>query len=336
MTTIQIGSNRIGDKMPCFIIAEGGLNHNGDMNLAKKMIHSAAQAGADAIKFQTFTTEELFPPNHPDYAQFQKTLFDRDTYLQLQQEARQQGLVFLSTPFDKDSVDLLDEIGVPAFKIGSGEVTHVELLEYIATKGKPILLSTGMSQWEQIDRAVKTIRKHENPLILLHCVSAYPCPIEEAQIRTMTAIRERYGLLVGYSDHTEGDEAALAAVALGGCVVEKHFTLSQDLPGWDHFFSYDPDQMRHLIHSIRLVEACLGDDQKGLTQKEQEIQSIARRALYARRYIRAGEVLNHENVVVRRPEGPIPADQWPLAAGKKAAKDIPSETPLTWDQIGNV
>ncbi|MFB3785814.1 MAG: N-acetylneuraminate synthase family protein [bacterium] len=329
MREILIGGRTLGGDAPCFIIAEGGLNHNGDPELAARLIAMAAECGADAIKFQTYTTEELFPPDHPDFARFQKHRFTRETYLDLQRTAADHGIVLLSTPFDEASADLLDSLPVPAFKIGSGELTHLAFLKYLAAKGKPLLLSTGMSTWDEVDRAVRAIEQESHSaLALLHCVSAYPCPLEEVNLRRFTALRERYPFPAGFSDHTESDVAAVAAVALGACVIEKHFTLSHHLPGWDHFFSYDPGQLKRYVQAIRDTEKALGASRKALTPSEAPVERIARRAIYARVPLKAGEIITTRNIIVRRPAGPLAADQVDSILGRILLRDLPAGTPL--------
>jgi len=329
MREIQIGGRTIGGEAPCFLIAEGGLNHNGDPGLAARLITAAAECGADAIKFQTYTTEELFPPDHPDFARFQKHRFTRGTYLDLQRTAADHGICLLSTPFDEASADLLDSIPLPAFKIGSGELTYLAFLKYLAAKGKPLILSTGMSTWDEVDRAVQAIQEENNSaLALLHCVSAYPCPLEEVHLRRLTALRERYPFPAGFSDHTESDVAAVAAVALGACVVEKHFTLSHHLPGWDHFFSYDPVQMKRFVAAVRDTEKALGASRKTLTPSEAPIERIARRAIYARVPLKAGETINTRNIIVRRPAGPLAADRLEAILGRVMLRDLPAGAPL--------
>ena len=329
MNTLTIGSKTIGNESPCFIIAEGGLNHNGNLELAARMIEEAADCGADAVKFQTYTTHELFPPNHPEWNRFQQMVFNREEYERLRGIADEMGILFLSTPFDEASSDLLETIGVPAFKVGSGEVTHLTFLNYLAEKGKPMILSTGMSTWNELDAAVQTIRDAGNEsFCLLHCVSAYPCPPEEANVRMVIALRERYNILTGFSDHTKTDTAALASIALGACVIEKHFTLSRNLPGWDHFFSYDPNQFKRFVDSIRELEQALGTGEKRITRSEEPIHAIARRSIYARKDIKAGDIITPDIVIVRRPVGPLSADCLPELLGKKIQRDIPAGTPL--------
>ncbi len=334
MKSLNIGSNIIRPDQPCFIIAEAGLNHNGDVELAKCLIEQAAQLGANAVKFQTYTPGELFPPDHPDLHQFKKVVFDRNIYLDLIASAEKHNVILLSTPFDEASVDLLVEIGIPAFKIGSGEVTHHHLLRYIAEKQKPIILSTGMSSLDELDRAVAVIRKAgDPPLALLHCVSAYPCPIEQAALQNITLLQQRFSCPVGYSDHTTSDLCAIAAVALGACIVEKHFTLSHHLPGWDHSFSYDPDQMKRFITQIKNTEKALKSEVKSVLTVETPIRKIARRAIYTRCEIQAGETLKMEHLVIRRPEGPLHADQLDTILGKKAARNIPPGAALTPEDL---
>lgn len=329
MKSIRIQERTIGPGFPVFVIAEAGLNHNGNPDMAAKLIKTAAACGADAIKFQTYTTAELFPPDHPDYAKFERHVFSRDTYEALIGDARRHHIVFLSTPFDEASADLLESLNVPAFKIGSGELTHLQFLKYLALKKRPLLLSTGMATGEQVDRAVETIQGTGNgSLALLHCVSAYPCPLEEANVRRITTLRNQYELPAGYSDHTESTIAAVAAVSLGACIIEKHFTLSHHLPGWDHHFSFDPDQFRAYVKKIRDTETVLGSPNKALTVSEKSIEEIARRSLYARTAIKAGEPFTPQNLIVRRPIGPLPADQYERVLGKIARRDIQEGTPI--------
>ncbi len=334
MNSIPIGSQQIGTNNPCFLIAEGGLNHNGSVEIAEKMIETVAECGADAIKFQTYTTKELFAPDHPEYDKFQKITFGRDAYEHLQSIAEQNKIILLSTPFDEASADLLEAVGIPAYKIGSGEVTHLSFLKYLAAKGKPLILSTGMSTLSEIDAAVWAIQNSKNPnLVLLHCVSAYPCPPSQANVRVLTTLQKRYNISVGFSDHTQSDTATLAAVALGACVIEKHFTLSHHLPGWDHFFSYDPTQLKRFVHSIRELEKTLGSDEKEIQEMEKSIHQIARRAIYARKSIEKGEILTQENLIVRRPAGPLPADWLEMILGKKVCREIPQGEALHTEDV---
>lgn len=334
MTSIQLSNKTIGDDHPCFIIAEAGLNHNGEPNLAHDLIDSAAECGADAIKFQTYKTQELFPPDHPDYKKFQQTEFTLKTYRELKSHAEEKNMVFLSTPFDVDSLQMLESLDVEAIKIGSGEVTHLAFLKRVAQTNKPVILSSGMSTVPEIQTAVQTLLGSNcKGLALLHCVSAYPCPPEKANIRMVSFLKKHFNLLTGYSDHTTCDTAAMSAVALGACILEKHFTLDHELPGWDHFFSYDPTQFKTMVHMIRETEAVLGLGDKVLVDVEEEIHKIARRSIYARRDIKAGETIEEHMLVIRRPVGPLQADQLDAVIGKQAKINIPAESPLRLEQI---
>lgn len=323
MDAILVANKAIGPGEPVFIVAEAGLNHNGDPRLARQLVEKAAECGADAVKFQTYRTAELFPPDHPDYAAFERAEFNRGVYESLMDAAAERGIALLSTPFDEASADLLDDLGVPAFKIGSGEVTHHAFLRHIAAKGKPVILSTGMSAMDEIDDAVDALEAGGcKQLALLHCVSAYPCPLGEANLAAIRELVERFGVPAGYSDHTEGNLACVAAAALGARIVEKHFTLSRHLPGWDHFFSHDPDRFKTLVEEIRSVEAALGKGTKGVRGVEESIHPYARRAVYAAKAIRKGEALVRESLAVRRPLGPLPAERLDAVLGKPCARDI--------------
>lgn len=334
MTTIQLSKKTIGDEHPCFIIAEAGLNHNGDPNLAHRLIDSAADCGADAIKFQTYKTGELFPPDHPEYQKFQQTEFTFETYQELQSHAQEKNVVFLSTPFDSESLEMLERLDVEAIKIGSGEVTHLGFLQRVTQSNKPVILSTGMSTVPEIQAAVQTLLGNNCcGLAVLHCVSAYPCPADKANIRMVSFLKKHFNLVTGYSDHTTSDTAAMSAVALGACIIEKHFTLDHELPGWDHFFSSDPNQFKTMVESIRETESVLGLGKKEVVDIEEEIHKIARRSIYARRDINAGETIEEHMLVIRRPVGPIQADQIDAVIGKQAATGISAESPLRLENL---
>ncbi len=334
MNTIVLKQHTIGDGNPCFIIAEAGLNHNGDPLIAHRLIDAAAECGANAIKFQTYQTNELFPPDHPDYDKFKQTEFSFETYQSLKQHAEEQNLLFLSTPFDENSLSLLMDLNVEAIKIGSGEVTHLSFLKHVARTNKPIFCSTGMSTIPEIHAALQMFLENQcNELVLLHCVSAYPCPAGKANIRMVSFLKNHFNRLTGYSDHTTSDIAALTAVALGACIIEKHFTLDQNMDGWDHFFSYNPEQFKTMVRLIRETESVLGNGQKELTDAEQTIHKMARRSIYARRDIQAGEMIEEHNLVIRRPVGPLQADQIDAVIGKQAKTNIPAESALRLEDI---
>ena len=343
MQNIQVGNKLIGPGQPVFVIAEAGVNHNGDLKMARAMIDVAVEAGADAVKFQTFRAELLTTPDAPkaEYqlqttgdAESQLEMLRRlelpaDAHRELQSYCNERGIMFLSTPFDEVAVDLLVELGVPAFKISSGDLTNSPLLEYVASKGKPVILSTGMSELSELIEAVSVLNTAgcENP-VLLHCVSNYPANADEVNLRAMQTMRSAFDVPVGFSDHTEGIDVALAAVALGACVIEKHFTLDRTLPGPDHRASLEPEELRELVRSIRRVESALGTGRKVPTAKEIETAKVARRSLVAARDIPAGATLEREMVVMRRPGTGMSPAMLDTLLGQETARAISAGTLL--------
>ena len=316
MREIEIGDKMVGESEPCFIIAEAGVNHNGDINLAKKLIDVAREAGADAVKFQTFNAENVVTKS-AEKARYQKETTDaaesqfemikkleltKKDFDELFAYAQKKEIIFLSSPFDKGSVDLLDELGVPAFKIPSGEITNFPLLRHIARKRKPAVLSTGMSTLGEIEEALEVIRKERvEDIILLHCVSCYPAKAEDMNLKAMETLRCTFKLPVGLSDHTLGITIPIAAVALGACVIEKHFTLDKNLPGPDHKASLEPDELKQMIKAIRDVEMALGDGMKRPTAEEEGNKRVVRRSIVARVNIPQGAIITEEMLAVKRP-----------------------------------
>lgn len=313
---IDTAGCKIGPGQPCFIIAEAGINHNGDIELAKQLVGVAAEAGADAVKFQTFKADRVVSATAPkaeyqlrttDVVESQLEMLQRlelspEAHSRLWSYCQEQGTLFLSTPFDEESADLLDELGVPIFKIGSGEITNWPFLDYVARKGKPIILSTGMSYLSEVDEAVRVIRQAGcDQLVLLHCVSNYPADPADANLRAMRTISTAFQVSVGYSDHTLGIEVALAAVALGACVLEKHFTLDRHLPGPDHQASLEPDEFRALVESIRLIEQAIGTGTKEPRESEIGNRVIGRRSIVAAQTIEPGTIITCEMLTAKRP-----------------------------------
>jgi len=344
MQEIQIANKLVGPQQLVFVIAEAGVNHNGDLKAARDLIDVAVSAGADAVKFQTFRAELLATPDAPK-AEYQLQTtgtaesqlemlrgleLSTDAHRELQAYCRERSIIFLSTPFDEEAVDLLDELGVPAFKISSGDLTNSPLLEYVAGKGKPVILSTGMAEISELIEAVSVLNSAgcENP-ILLHCVSNYPAEPAEANLRAMQTMRAAFNLPVGFSDHTEGIDVSLAAVALGACVIEKHFTLDRTLPGPDHRASLEPAELHQLVQSIRRIESALGTGRKAPAASEVEIAKVARRSLFAGTDIAAGATLKREMVIVRRPGTGISPSQLNTLLGRRTVHKIASGTLLT-------
>lgn len=313
---IIIGNRKIGKEHPCFIIAEAGVNHNGDIKIAKRLIDVAVTAGADAVKFQTFRAEKVVTPDAPK-AEYQiRTTGRRESQLEmlkklelplwafqeLQDYCRQKGILFMSTPFDEECADFLDEMGVPVFKIPSGELTNAFFIAHVARKQKPMIVSTGMATLDEVEGASRTILDTGNAkLVLLHCVSNYPADPENANLRAMETMRKIFKVPVGFSDHTRGNEVALAAVALGACVIEKHFTLDRRMSGPDHQASLEPDELKKLVAGIRIIEKAFGNGLKQPCEAEADTAQIARRSLVANRHIAKGSRLALEWVSIKRP-----------------------------------
>lgn len=315
MIRVKIVDRNIGDGEPCFIIAEAGVNHNGDINLAKKLIDTAKDAGADAVKFQTFKAEGVVTKDASiaDYAKknIGKDLKQIDMikgfelkyedFEVLKEYCDKKEIMFLSTPHSFDAIDFLEPL-VPVYKIGSGDLTNLPFLKRIATKRKPIILSTGMATLGEIEEALRIIKKNGcKEIILLHCVTNYPTRIEDANLKAMQTLKCAFKLPTGFSDHTLGITVPIAAVALGAAVVEKHFTLDKTLPGPDHKASLEPNELKEMVKAIKDVEKILGDGIKKPTKEEEEIKKVARKSIVAKVDIPEGTIITENMLDVKRP-----------------------------------
>ncbi len=345
--SIKFSSRRIGDGEPIFIIAEAGVNHNGDMKIAKQLVDGAVTAGVDAVKFQTFKTENL-TTKRSDLADYQKeqvkeyeSQFDMikslelsyHSFVELKEYCDNRGILFLSTPHTADAVDFLDSL-IPAYKIGSGDLTNHPFLKMIASKGKPIFLSTGMATLQEVREAVQAIQEiDKSELLLLHCLTNYPADIRDSNLRAINTLRTEFSLPVGFSDHTMGLAASIAAVALGACMIEKHFTTDRNLPGPDHKASLEPAKLRELVDSIRNVESALGTGIKEPTEEEIKIRAVARKSIVSVVGIPKGAVITEEMIDIKRPGQGIAPKHFDDMIGKRAAKDILEDSVLTWDMI---
>jgi N,N'-diacetyllegionaminate synthase len=345
---IRIGDHSIGPNKPCFFIAEAGVNHNGNVETAHRLVEAAARCGADAIKFQTFKAERVVTQSAPkaDYqrqttdrseSQFdmlKKLELDAQAHRALLEHCRDIQLLFLSTPFDEESVDLLDQLGLPAFKTPSGEITNLRYLEHVARKGKPMIVSTGMSYLGEVEAAVQTIEKTGNPdLVLLHAVSNYPAAPSDINLRAMETMMKAFGVPVGYSDHTSGMEVPLAAAALGACVIEKHFTLDRNLPGPDHKASMEPAEVEGLIKGIRMVQQALGNGRKEPAASEMNTALATRKSLVAACFLPAGTVVGEEAISLKRPGTGLPPSFLKYLVGRKTRMDIPADAVLSLDMF---
>jgi N-acetylneuraminate synthase len=311
MTRIKIGARWIGPGEPVYIVAEAGSNHNGSLEQALRLIDAAADAQADAVKFQQFKAAKLYPRSAgaTDYLNIPRSIYDIIREMEAPDEwvprlasyCRERGLAFLSSPFDEESVDLLDP-WVPAFKVASYEMTHAPLLRHIARKGKPMIVSTGGAVLDEVQRTVEIIRDAGNDqIVLLQCTAKYPTPLDAINARALVALREATGLPTGLSDHSRDPVIApVVAVALGACLIEKHFTLSNRLPGPDHAFAVEPAELHMLVRCVREAEQTLGHGRKETLPEEQELREFGRRSIFARRDIQAGERLSTESVAVLR------------------------------------
>lgn len=316
------------------IIAEIGGNHGGSVELAERMVDSAAAAGATVVKFQTYVPERLTSRNAAGFEEFARESLSYDEFRGLAQYCRERDVVFLSTPFDEDSADLLEDLGVPAFKIASGDLTHLALIRHVAAKNKPIFLSTGASTWEDIDRAVEAVRVRSTAeLVLLHCIAAYPAPDEEANLRVIPEMERRYGLAVGFSDHTLGIDLALAAVALGAQVIEKHFTTDQTLPGGDNEMSILPEELATLLKTSRRIQTALGKPDRTPTPAEKALLPAIRRSLVLRRDLGTGDVITATDLTAVRPETGIPANQVDRVVGRRLGHPVAAFVPLQWEDL---
>ena len=341
--------------LPCFgaggrifIVAEAGVNHNGDPALARRLVDAAAESGADAVKFQTFRVDALLTRGAPKAGyqvettgagESQREMLARlelatAVLAELKDRAAKRGLTFFSAPFDEESADVLDRLGVALFKVPSGEITNLPLLRHLASKGRPIILSTGMSSLDEVEQAVAAIRAAGNPpLAVLHCLSAYPAPAAEVNLRAMDALAARCGCPVGFSDHTVGIEIAVAAAARGAVIIEKHLTLDKTLPGPDHRASLDPVEFAAMVRAIRAVESALGDGTKRPMPSELDTRRVARKSLVAARALRAGARLGAGDVLIKRPGTGISPADLDKAIGRPLARDIAADEVIGWEAL---
>ena len=324
------------------IIAEAGVNHNGDLGLAKQLIDAAANAGADLVKFQTFNADrqvtrtaikanyqmQITDGNESQHAMLQRLELTKSMHHEILSHCAKRNIEFLSTGFDIESVDLLVDLGQNQFKIPSGEITNLPYLRHIGLIGKPIILSTGMATLGEIEEAIDALEHAgtvRSNMTVLHCTTEYPTPMNEVNLRAMHSIHSAFGVAVGYSDHTIGTEVAIAAVAMGATVIEKHFTLDRHLPGPDHKASLEPKELKAMVAAIRNIEIALGDGIKRLTSSEAKNKPIARKSLVAAHPIQAGDVFSETNITTKRPGTGISPMRWDEIMGRPASRDFAAD-----------
>ena len=345
--TIKISNKTVGEEHPTFIIAEAGVNHNGQLNLAKNLVDIAADAGCDAVKFQTYKSEGVVTSHAKSADYVEKNLGSNISQLDmiksyelkyedfeiLKKYCDSKGIIFLSTPHSFDAIDFLDKL-VPAYKFGSGDLTNIPSLKYAAKKGKPIILGTGISTIEEIKLAINAIKSEGNDkIIVLHCTTDYPSPIEDVNLNAMITIKKELNCLVGYSDHTLGTMVPIIAVALGANVIEKHFTIDKKLPGPDHKASLSPDELKTMVSQIRETEKILGSFDKKPTKSEEKIKKIVRKSLVAKRNISKGTKITEDVIGIKRPGAGISPMDIKKILGKKAKIDIEKDEILQFNMV---
>lgn len=330
-----------------YIIAEMSANHAGSLSRAKEIIHAAKEAGADCVKIQTYTADTITMDCNNKYFQigsgtwkgeklyslYKKAYTPWEWQPELKEEADKIGIDFFSTPFDKTAVDFLEDMNVKFYKIASFEVVDIPLIEYVASKGKPIIMSTGMATLGEIEDAVNAVRRqNNNQLALLRCASAYPAITDEMNLKTMVNMKETFGVPVGLSDHSMGSLGAVTAVAMGASIIEKHFCISRNISNPDASFSMEPNEFKSMVNDIRLVEKAIGEVKYGVAEQERP-SIVFRKSIFVTRSVKKGEILDETNVRVIRPGYGLEAKYYCSALGKKFAKDVVEGTPLTWNMF---
>lgn len=351
MRPIQIGKRLIGPEHPCFIIAEAGVNHNGDIELAKNLIREAKKAGADCIKFQTFKAERVITADAPKADYQLKTTdpqesqiemlrsleLDFDAYAELVALCDELDILFFSTPYNAEDIEFLCSLNVDAFKLASIHVAEPALLEYAARKNKAMIVSTGMATLSEIDIAVRAIRKTGNEqFALLQCTTNYPSRLEDANLRTIPTMAHAFGVQVGYSDHTQTDTACLVSIGLGASIIEKHFTLDKTMPGPDQSSSYNPDEFRRLVTGIREAELALGSPIKAPTEVETVNARGMRRSIVAKRNIQSGELLSEDMLTFKRPGTGLTPSLMTYLVNKRARHFIPIDALISLSDISDI
>ena len=346
MYPIYISGREINQNQPCFIIAEAGVNHNGDINLAKKLVDVARDAGVDAVKFQTFNAEDVvidklvladYQKNNALVQKSQVEMLrtyelDNSVFIELKEYCDEKGIIFLSTPHSEEAVEFLEPL-VPAYKVGSGDLTNLPLLEKAAKKGKPLIIGTGMSTLEEVKKAYNKLSKLNKQIIMLHCTTNYPCPLENVNLRAMITMRNELDCLVGYSDHTLGLAVPIIAASLGAVVIEKHFTLDRGMSGPDHKASLEPDELKSMVASIRDVEIALGDSIKSPTEGEKEIMRFVRKSIVARKNLPLGTKLTWGLLTAKRPGNGISPEKFNAVIGKKLIKNVEKDEQINLSDL---
>jgi N-acetylneuraminate synthase len=349
MKTVKLGNVVVGQGNPPYIIAEVGSNHNGDMDLCRRLIDAAADAGADAVKFQSWTESSLIAKeeydHNTDYSDKKKHFgslremvkayqFTTEQHLEAHTHCRARGIAFCSTPFSGEEADLLEKLEVPFFKIASMDIVNLPFLSYVARKQRPMIISTGMATLAEIEQAVETVRSAGNEqIVLLHCVSIYPPDYDMIHLRNMATLQQAFDVPVGFSDHTLGTAIPLAAITLGACIIEKHFTLDKDMPGWDHAISANPEELRTIVEEGKNIFTAMGSHSRTVTGAEIEKRIKFRRSLVARQALRQGHVITEGDLDAKRPGTGISPNELPYVLGRKLAEDVVQDQVIHWKNL---
>ena len=326
----------IDHEKKCLIIAEAGVNHNGNLDVAKKLCLAAKEAGADVVKFQTWITDRIITKNvkqaeyqtlntgsdQSQYDMLKSLELSYDEFEKIKKYCDEIGIIFVSTADDSQDVDfLVDELGIPFIKVGSGDIGNISYLRYVGSKKKPVILSTGMSTLSDVEISLRSLREGgADDITLLHCTTNYPCPFEMVNLRAMDTLQAAFDLPIGYSDHTIGTEIPVAAVARGAKIIEKHFTLDRNMEGPDHLASTEPDEFKKMVDEIRNVEKAFGTGIKEPTKEEKEISKVVFKHIVAKHIIREGDTISEDDICVKRSENGLPASAWDIIIGTKARK----------------
>lgn len=331
---LKINGKKIGSNYKLYFVAEAGLNHNGDIKIAKQMIDKAIESGADAIKFQTYKSEEFLTESSEYFNFFKSVELSYEEFKEISDYAKSKNLTFFSAPFDIPSADFLNQIKVPCFKIASSDLTNMPLIRHIAKMNKPMIISTGIGTLEEVEDAVNwCLSEGNNQLALLHCVANYPALPEEANLSAINTLMNKFNFPVGYSDNGESTLVALAAVSMGACIIEKHYTLNKKFDGPDHSFSIEPSALKQLISQLCITEKMKGTGKKIPNPSEISNRNTIRKSITAKIDIQEGEKLSENNLSIKRPEGGIEPKFWDSVINKQTNKLIKKDTSICWNDI---
>ena len=349
MNCFKVGDKKIGEDNPIFLIAEAGVNHNGSLSIARSLVDVAADSGVDAIKFQTYKTEKLILQSTEKasyqqskvnkeesfYEMLKKYELEEGNFKILKEYCDEKGLIFLSTPFDTSSVELLEDLNVPAYKIGSGDMNNFPLIKLICSKGKPILLSTGMATLEEVKDSVDLIKNNSvEEVVIFQCTTSYPTKLEDVNLNVIDLYKKEFpNEIIGFSDHSQGITASIGAAAKGAKVIEKHFTLDKEMEGPDHKASLDPTELRKWVNEIRNLEKALGFNKKIRIKSELELSKIARKSIVSIKDLKKGEILSEDNIGIKRPGTGISPKEFEKILGRSINKDILKDSVIFWEDV---